>query len=67
MNRLTVYNERRGMVEIEPLKAYTPRLENAAEAIGELLVLMRQRGDLTHDQAMRICGNHEVYEDEPHP
>lgn len=64
MKRLLEYNDRVGAIEIEPLRAYTPRLENAAEAIGELLVLLRARGELTHEQAMHICGNHGVYEDE---
>lgn len=63
MKRLIEYNDRVGEVEVSPVEAYTPRLEDAAEAIGKLLVFMRERGELTHDQAMGICGKWGVYED----
>lgn len=63
MRTLKIYKNAVGWVDIDPVEAYTPKLENAALAIGELLVLMRTRGFMNHAEAAEICRNFDVEEE----
>lgn len=64
MKTLQTYHERTGYSDIKPAEAYTPRLEDAAEAIGELLAYLREQHGMTHEQAKSICQRWDVTENE---
>lgn len=64
LKELQTYHDHAGYSTIKPVEAYTPRLEDAAEAIGELLVYMREQHGMTHEQAQKICSRWDVTENE---